>query len=71
MSTLSPETKQSISSIYKVDSVVTHLGADLDFYRHLEEPSIAKKFKEKPDTPHNTDFSPPKRTDFCLIVCLP
>ena len=68
--TLSPETKQSIFSIYKVDSVVTHLGADLDFYRHLEEPSIAKKFKENQILLHNTDFSPPKRTDF-LLDCMP
>lgn len=68
--TLSPETKQSISSVYKVDSVVTHLGADLDFYRPLEDSSISKNFKGNQILLHNTDFSPPKRTEF-LLDCMP
>ena len=68
--TLSPETKQSIYSIYKTDSVVTYLGADLDFYRYLEEPFIVEQYKDNQVLLHNTDFSPPKRTSF-LLDCMP
>jgi glycosyltransferase involved in cell wall biosynthesis len=68
--TLSPETKQSISSTYKIDSVVTYLGADIDFYRNLEEPSIVEKYKDNRVLLHNTDFSPPKGTGF-LLDCMP
>jgi glycosyltransferase involved in cell wall biosynthesis len=68
--TLSPETKHSISSIYNVNSVVTYLGADLDFYRHHEEPSIFEKYKGNQVLLHNTDFSPPKGTEF-LLDCMP
>jgi glycosyltransferase involved in cell wall biosynthesis len=68
--TLSPETKQSISSTYKIDSVVTYLGADIDFYRYLEEPSIVEQYKDNQVLLHNTDFSPPKGTGF-LLDCMP
>ena len=68
--TLSPETKKSIYSIYNIDSVVTYLGADLYFYRHLEEPSIFEKYEHNQVLLHNTDFSPPKGTGF-LLDCMP
>lgn len=68
--TLSPETKDSISTIYRLDSLVTHLGVDLDFYRHLDDTSLLEKYKGEKVLIHNTDFSPPKRTDF-LLDCMP
>ena len=68
--TLSMETKQSIASIYKVEACVTYLGVDLEFYRYVEDESIFKKYKSNHILLHNTDFSPPKGTEF-LLDCMP
>jgi len=64
--TLSTETKEAIFSIYGLDSLVTYLGVDQDFYRHQDDPSLSQKYKGEKVLIHNTDFSPPKRTGFLL-----
>ena len=68
--TLSPETKEAIFSIYRLESFVTYLGVDQEFYQYKKHPSLSQKYKDEKILIHNTDFSPPKRTGF-LLDCMP
>jgi glycosyltransferase involved in cell wall biosynthesis len=67
--TLSPETKRAISIMYNVESVVTYLGVDIDFYKYKKDETIFNKYKNNIVLLHSTDFSPPKGTDF-LLDCM-
>jgi len=67
--TLNQITKKFTDEIYGVDSIVTYMGVDTNFFRKIEKNNYFKeKYKDRIIISHSTDYTPYKGTHLAIEV---
>lgn len=64
--TLNQLTQEAIRNVYGVDSTITYMGVNTNFFKPYKNKKIESKYKNKTLIYHSTDYSVTKRTDLVI-----
>lgn len=64
--TLNQLTRKATRNIYGIDSIVTYMGVNTNFFKPYKNKKLEEKYKNKMLIYHSTDYTPTKRTDLAI-----
>lgn len=64
--TLNQLTQEATKNVYGVNSIITYMGVDTNFFRPYKNKKLEVKYKNKLLIYHSTDYTPTKRTDLAI-----